>query len=368
MKMRSRSQWCLAAIAVTAAMVTNAGADAGQKYCEARGGGDTRAAVVAADAFRKLLSADERGRLEKPLVRASAIHWSNLPVGVVPRDGLRLGDLDAPQGAAARALLAAALSACGLTLLDEIRRADDALIPVDTRKVGWDGRNYYLTLLGTPSNDAPWMLQVGGHHLAYNLTFNGRLPGATPLFFGTEPIRFTLQGKDYEPLQAQSAAMSRLAVAIAGHTDAKLSGTFTDVVKGVVVEFVPGKPPVGGTDTGYPHDYPTGTTDRGVRYNSLTPAGQARVREAIDSYTALPGEAITRELVAAYLSPAALAETFIGYAGATDFSKDGSYVRIDGPRIWMELIVQTAIANRDELHYHALWRDKLADYGGEVGK
>ncbi len=368
MKMRSRSQWYLAAIAVTAAMVTNAGADAGQKYCEARGGGDTRAAVVAADAFRKLLSADERGRLEKPLVRASAIHWSNLPVGVVPRDGLRLGDLDAPQGAAARALLAAALSACGLTLLDEIRRADDALIPVDTRKVGWDGRNYYLTLLGTPSNDAPWMLQVGGHHLAYNLTFNGRLPGATPLFLGTEPIRFTLQGKDYEPLQAQSAAMSHLAVAIAGHTDAKLSGTFTDVVKGVVVEFVPGKPPVGGTDTGYPHDYPTGTTDRGVRYNSLTPAGQARVREAIDSYTALPGEAITRELVAAYLSPAALAETFIGYAGATDFSKDGSYVRIDGPRIWMELIVQTAIANRDELHYHALWRDKLADYGGEVGK
>jgi hypothetical protein len=34
----------------------------------------------------------------------------------------------------------------------------------------------------------------------------------------------------------------------------------------------------------------------------------------------------------------------------------------------MELIVQRAIANRDELHYHALWRDKLADYGGEVGK
>ena len=43
-------------------------------------------------------------------------------------------------------------------------------------------------------------------------------------------------------------------------------------------------------------------------------------------------------------------------------------MRIDGPRIWMELVVQRAIALPAELHFHALWRDKLADYGGEVGK
>jgi hypothetical protein len=365
MRRRSGIRW--SCLTMFAAMVPTAGADTVQKHCDGRGGGETRAAVTAVNAFRKLLSPAELARLEKPLTRANAIHWSNLPLAVVPRDGLRLGDLDATKGAAARDMLAASLSACGLTLLDEIRRADDALIPLDTRNIGWDGRNYFLTILGRASNDAPWMLQVGGHHLAYNFTFNGRLPGATPMFFGTEPIRFTLQGKEYAPLQVQSAAMSRLATAIAGHADAKLSGTFTDVVKGVVVEFVPGKLPIGGTDTGYPHDYPTGTTDRGVRFSSLSASEQALVREAIDSYTSLPGEAITRELVAAYLSPEALAHTFIGYAGATDFSKEGSYLRIDGPRIWMELVVQRAIARPDELHYHALWRDKLADYGGEVG-
>ena len=38
------------------------------------------------------------------------------------------------------------------------------------------------------------MLQLGGHHLAYNFTFNGHVAGATPLFFGTEPIRFEMQG------------------------------------------------------------------------------------------------------------------------------------------------------------------------------
>ena len=53
------------------------------------------------------------------------------------------------------------------------------------------------------------MLQLGGHHLAYNFTFNGRLPGATPLFFGSEPVSFEMKGVTYAPLDAQSAAMSQ---------------------------------------------------------------------------------------------------------------------------------------------------------------
>ena len=51
-----------------------------------------------------------------------------------------------------------------------------------------------------------------------------------------------------------------------------------------------------------------------------------------------------------------------------DLSAKGSYVRIDGPRVWMEFVVQPAVANPEELHYHALWRDKQSDYGGEVGR
>ena len=43
--------------------------------------------------------------------------------------GLRLGDLDAKQAAAARTVFDAALSACGLELLDEVRLADDCLVP-----------------------------------------------------------------------------------------------------------------------------------------------------------------------------------------------------------------------------------------------
>ena len=334
----------------------------------AGGHGETGAVIAAVGGLQKMLTSEQRAALSRPFDRDSATRWSNLPVGIVPRVGLRLGDLDAEQSAAAHRVAEAALSACGLTLLDQIRLADDFLKAVDERKIGWDGANYYMSILGTPSLKAPWMLQIGGHHIAYNFTFNGAREGATPLFFGTEPVRFSIKGVEYQPLSAQSTAMSRLAGALAAHPEAKLSGTFTDVVKGVVVTAVPGKLPTGGTDTGFPQTYATGSVDRGILYGALPPATQALVRAALESYASLPGYAITRPLVSAYEAKGALAQTYAGYSGDPALSAKGSYVRIDGPRIWMELVVQPAVANPAEIHYHALWRDKQSDYGGQVAR
>jgi hypothetical protein len=333
------------------------------------GHGDAAKVVASVEVFRTSLSPEQRRVFEKPLTRTTAIEWSNLPIGVQPRTGLRIGDLDAAQAKAAHAVVEAAMSACGVKLFDEVRLADDVLLPLDKRKIGWSSANYYLSVLGTPGTKAVWMLQIGGHHLAYNLTFNGALPGATPLFFGMEPLVFKVKDAQYEPLRAQTLAMMKLSQGVAAHAKATLSGTFTDVVKGVVtMPGTNGGPPRGGIDSGYPHNYPTGDTDRGVRYDALSTAEQALVRTAIESYASFPGESITRDLLAAYLAPESLAATYVGVSGVADFSRRGSYVRIDGPRLWMEWIVQPAIALPDELHYHALWRDKQADYGGEALK
>jgi len=364
-----RTTWAPALLLALTGLASNLTYAADGTACRTAHGGtaDTREIVAALAAFKPLLNEQQQKVLYQPFDYDHAIRWSNLPLGVVPRNGLRLGDLDAKQAAAARRVFEAALSACGLKLLDEIRLADDWLTAYDKRPIGWSGGNYFLTLLGTPGAKTPWMLQIGGHHLAYNFTFNGHSPGATPLFFGTEPIRFEIKGASYAPLDAQSGAMSRLAAAIAPLPQARLSGTFTDVVKGVVVNGAPGQLPTGGTDTGFPMSFPTGSSDRGILYGALTPAEQALARTAIESYASLPGAAITNPLVAAYESSAALAETYVGYAGQPDLSARGSYVRIDGPRIWMELVVQPAVADNTQLHYHALWRDKQSDYGGEIG-
>jgi hypothetical protein len=106
--------------------------------------------------------------------------------------------------------------------------------------------------------------------------------------------------------------------------------------------------------------------DRGVQVSALTPAQRQRVREAIESYASFPGSAISAPLLAAYLDAQALEQTYVGYSGSTGLDARGSYVRIDGPRVWMELVVQPAVAHPEELHYHALWRDKESDYGGEI--
>lgn len=320
----------------------------------------------AIDKLKPLLSRDQLAALERPFDYATAVHWSNLPIALVPRSTLRLGDLDAKQSAAARKVLAAALSACGLELLDEIRLADDVLEPVDKNRIGWSGANYYMAVLGQPSAKTPWMLQIGGHHIAYNFTFNGRAAGATPMFFGSEPIRFEVEGVAHEPLAAQSQAMARLAASIAMHPEAKLSGTFTDVVKGVAMGRNPDNS-FKGSDTNFPQTYPTGDKDRGIEVGALTKEQRQLVRKAIESYASLPGQAISAPLLAAYLDGDAINQTYVGISGSPDFSTKGSYVRIDGPRIWMEMVVQPAIARPEDLHFHALWRDKTADYGGEVG-
>jgi len=338
--------------------------------CRTAKGGAANATEIttALEKLLPLLNPEQKKALHHPFDYGNATRWSNLPLGVVPRNGLRLGELDEKQEAAARRVFEGVLSACGLKLLDEVRLADDWLKAYDKRPIGWDGGNYFLTVLGTPGEKTPWMLQIGGHHLAFNFTFNGHQPGATPLFFGTEPIQFEIKGATYTPLDAQSTAMSRLAAAIAANPQAKLSGTFTDVVKGVVMSGVPGQMPTGGTDTGFPQSYPAGDQDRGVKVSALTPAQRQLAREAIESFASFPGKSIGAPLLAAYLDTRAFADTFVGFSGSPELSAKGSYVRIDGPRVWMELVVQPAIAHPEELHYHALWRDKQSDYGGEIRK
>src|SRR5687767_13294073 len=128
---------------------TLAAENAFSKACRQAGGGKGDAAEVLAalGKLRPLLSEPQRAALEHPLNYDNTIHWSNLPLSIVPRTGLRLGDLDPNQTTAARQVFEAAFSACGLKLLDEIHLADDWLIPFDKRPVGWGGGNYFLAVL-----------------------------------------------------------------------------------------------------------------------------------------------------------------------------------------------------------------------------
>ncbi|MGI4945976.1 MAG: DUF3500 domain-containing protein [Janthinobacterium lividum] len=321
------------------------------------------------------------------------------------------------QRAAALTLVQAALSTAGYATMAKIRAADDVIEATDSSQP-WGSANYHVAMLGTPSTTAPWMLQISGHHLTYNITYNATNVSATPMFIGTEPPNFTVLSdgttvvtgnvngsteyfvngvltltapdgtvtQSVAPIETQRAAVYSVLSAIQSDSNAaaaaKLAGSFDDVTMGI------SSTSSGNNDTNYPFNsavettelYPTGVTNRGVLYPALSPAEQKLVLTAMAAWVNTQKSDIATELLSVYTSADALAQTYVAYSpgesGTADFSANpnmlanpgatqGSYFRIDGPRLWIEAIVQEAVAYRAEtwVHYHTLWRDKTADYG-----
>jgi hypothetical protein len=337
----------------------------------------TAAVVAASNALMATLSATQIGTLQSACTMSGGgtlsysylvglvTCWSNLPGS---RNGLQLASMSTAQQSATMSVLRTALSTRGYELVQEIRASDD-VIDASTTGSPWGGQKYSVALYGAPSNSAPWMLQFSGHHLALNLNQNGTNVSATPLFAGTEPPNWTdTSGKAHAPLDVQRAALYNLAEALQADSvagpSAKLTGTFDDVTMGISG--------ASGCDSNFPQSYPT--SGRGVAVSSLSSAQKNLVKQAILAWTSLMPKATSNALISAYTNDTALAGTYVGYgvgdSGKADFSKSPSglstqrsYIRIDGPRVWIEFIVQQGVAYRTQVHYHGLWRDKTADYG-----
>src|ERR1700732_4018284 len=97
-------------------------------------------------------------------------NWSTLPTTMVPRAGLKMGDLSGPQRKAAMGLLASMLSKRGYEKVLAIVEGDEALRVASGARGSMFGRDlFYISILGKPSVNDPWMLQFGGHHLALHL-------------------------------------------------------------------------------------------------------------------------------------------------------------------------------------------------------
>jgi hypothetical protein len=118
-----------------------------------------------------------------------------------------------------------------------------------------------------------------------------------------------------------------------------------------------------------PTNYPTGVNRRGMLVSDLTDDQKALVITAIEQWVKDFPDAVSNSLMDTYTSDAALADTYIAWAGDWDSGIDidnrGTYMRIDGPRLWIELICQGG-AVLSETHYHTMYRDKEMDYGNSL--
>jgi hypothetical protein len=174
-------------------------------------------AVAAANKFLAALDAKQRENVLYDFDNEKKSGWSNLPVSMVRRNGVQLGDLTKEQRALAMELLVAVLSKNGYQKVVDIMDGDQQL--AEGAGQGGRGRGgkgmfgadkYYLALFGKPSESKPWMMQFGGHHLGLNVTVIGKHFVLTPTHTGAQPALFKRDGKEVRPLGIENDTAFKL--------------------------------------------------------------------------------------------------------------------------------------------------------------
>jgi len=322
--------------------------------------------VCLANALLGTLTADEKTAVNLEFTDSvSRTKWSNLPVGMKARAGAALGDLSADAQKATLALMNVVLSSQGVSDLNGIRQADAYL---GTMQSGYGSDLYYIAIFGTPSATENWGIYFGGHHLAYILSYIGGVPYASPYHIATEPkASFTgTDGASYQPMKEESEAWTALVGSFTADqiTSAYLAGqTFNDVLAGAN-EYA-----TGSLDA-ITSKYPTGTNRTGLLASTLTADQLALFKTTIGAWIGNFNADISAQLIADYTTTDALADTYIAFAGGDgktlNYDTKGLYMRIDGPRLWIEFTVQGGIVIKNVSHPHTFYRDKQFDYGGTL--
>lgn len=149
-------------------------------------GFDAKKVTAAAGAYLESLSADMRQRAVLALDATEWRHWINAFL-TFDTHGVLIDELTPEQRDRALALVAASLSAEGLSDIRETMRLNAEL---GVLCAGYEDTlrefMYWLTIFGTPSADEPWGWQLFGHHLAVHCLIFGRQIVLTPSFHGAE--------------------------------------------------------------------------------------------------------------------------------------------------------------------------------------
>lgn len=310
-------------------------------------------------------------------------NWSNLPPGAISfsRPGITLSSVSsATQIAAFNALAKVALSTAGYADFQGVLAADDYL-GYTKNASGYGAELYHVAFIGTPSQTGSWTLMLGGHHMAFNINFNSACAYPTPHHIGVEPrTAFATNSHTsynwyssgtYTVLADKAAAMVAVFSGLDSSTlsSAFLSGqTFSDILIGPVE-----------ANTGSYSNVTTkftaiaNSSNRGVLVSSLSSAQQALVTAAIQQFTADYDSTTASRLLSDY--QAGYASTYVAWANSAgsfsssgpDVSANGTYMRIDGPRVWIEIAVQNGIVINSQTHYHMMFRDKSYDYYNQLG-
>jgi hypothetical protein len=203
---------------------------------------------------------------------------------------------------------------------------------------------YFIAFFGAPSAADRFTVQITGHHLAVNTTFENDRISPTPAFTGVDPVDFEQDGQRLRPMLTETEAVSGL---LGSMDEGALAAAQIDPIDDVRV------------GTGASDRYPE---PAGLLVSDLTDEQRERVTAAVRAWVGDADDRVAELLVQQY--QAEFDRTRIARSGSTDPDTPGSYLRIDGPRLWIEFSNVGRFGNGDN-HYHSVYRDKQADYMGQ---
>lgn len=277
--------------------------------------------------------------------------WSNFPVGAFQRGGVRMGELNEQQRAAAMDMLGAMLSKKGYEKVRQIVEADEVLKNEHESSgagrrgnPGFGRDNYFISFLGEPSVEKPWMVQFGGHHLGLNITFVGEHGTLAPSHTAAQPAIYQIEGKTIRPLGGEVEKADALMDSL---DDSQKKRAILDVrVRNLVLG--PGRDG-------------QMIQPEGLKADGLSENQQKMLLDLAAEWTGILDEPLAATKMEQM--KANIAETWFAWSGPAEKGSP-AYFRIHGPTVFIEFAPQGDGSNGLN-HIHTIYRDPTNEYGAK---
>ena len=319
----------------------------------------------AANQFISTLNQEEFDLASFDFEDSLRMKWTNLPVGLQKRQGIRYGHLSEKSKISFHHLLTTIFSSQGYLKTTSIMVLDDVLNQVykeayerklisdelysEIKALNWEYGNYFIALWGKPNLKEPWGLKFEGHHISINLSVVGDTFSLTPLFLGTDPAEVTMtkfsglrvlsKEEDYGLLLINSLSQEQKSIA-----------TLSQEVPGDIITNPSNKQRI--------------TKYEGIKASELTTRQKGILMMIIKEYITNLEQKKSNEYLSK-IEESGIDEIYFAWIGSYDIRKPNYYI-INGPDFIIEY--DNVGFKNDGNHIHSIWREKNNDFGEDILK
>jgi hypothetical protein len=317
--------------------------------------------VEVTSTFLETLKPDELESVQYKFGDSLRTKWTNLPVGMAQRPGIKYGDLSEESKIKFHNILTTVFSSQGYLKTTSIMNLDDILnvlyeesfkreliseeVLKEIRNLNWSYDNYFISIWGKPNMEKAWGLKFEGHHISINLSVIGNNYSVTPLFLGTDPrvvsiekyagLRVLSKEEDYGLLLINSLQREQKAIA-----------TLSQEVPGDIIT--------------NPSSSQRITEYQGLKASTLTDKQKHILEILIKEYVNNLDFEKAQEYLGKILK-SGIDEIYFAWIGSYEHAKPSYYI-INGPDFIIEF------DNRNGDHIHTIWREKGNDFGEDLLK